>query len=292
MKKYLILTLTFLMLNGFAALSQEEEETTVVEEEEVVDEPIKGGCLVFRFTGSVNFGRDNFLTSGLSVPASISSGSNYGSSAPAILGDIINESDNSAVNMIGVEGRMFITDEIAVKLSGGAAIQRTPAQEYIQGYKAVGGVVGGVGNAGVIPEKLAVPKKTDFIFNTTIGGEYHFRKKNLSPYLGVAFPFYYVRKSQYDPTYKVDASNKQQPIQITDVGIRIAEMFGFGAQAVAGLDYYFKSNFYMGFEIKPFSFIYAYTAEYPAPGLPSAKASSSAYGIFTQPLFKIGFVFN
>ncbi len=47
----------------------------------------------------------------------------------------------------------------------------------------------------------------------------------------------------------------------------------------------------MGFEIKPFSFIYAYKAEYPAPGLPVAKTDSYAYGIFSQPLFKIGFVF-
>lgn len=282
MKKYLILTLTFLMLYGFSALSQEEEETTVVEEEEVVDEPIKGGCLVYRFTGSMVFGRHNFI-GGLSVPSSIRRGSNYGGSAPPLFGML--KDDKSAVSMAGVQGRLFITDEIAVKLAMAGGISRTPSQEYVQGFSPAGGV----GNAGVIPAKNQVNMDRQFAMYTSLGGEYHFRKKNLSPFLGVSFPFYYERRSIYNPKYTVSSSGV---INIVDVDTRHAELFGFGANLVAGADYYFKSNFFIGFEIEPFSFVYAYEASYPAPGIAAAKADTFGYGIFSRPLFKVGFVFN
>ncbi len=274
MKNILLLTFAFLMLYSFSIAQDTGGDPT--------------GSGSTKFTVSVMFGKDNFLD-GLSVPGSVTNWSTYGSSFNVAnrLKDLVN-TEASAINMVAIKARAFVTEEIAISLSGGARIVSNPSQEFIQGYHPALSVGG---NATIIPDKVAVPETTDFVFNASVGSEYHFRRGNFSPFVGIGIPFYYARKSAYDPTYKVEKVGTDVNIKITDVGVRISEMFGFGANITAGVDYYLKDNLYFGFEIKPFSFVYAYGSEYPAPGLPAAKSDAFAYGVFSQPFFKLGFVF-
>ncbi len=284
MKKILYSIVLLVMFNVAYAQEETKKVDEATADAENVDQA-KSSCAL-KYTASIMFGRDNFLGDvGLALPLPVPSGASYGTTrAIDALNDLMRGAA-SAVNMIGAKGRVFVTEEIAVSLKAAATGFRNPAQEFVQGFTLDGVDLGGA--EVVIPDKLAVPQATNFLFNLAVGGEYHFRKGNFSPFAGLSVPFYYARLSQYDPTFRVVNGMPQ----ITDIGVRVAEMFGFGANITAGVDYYLKDNLYFGFEIKPFSFVYAYSAEYPAPGLPAAKSAAYGYGVFSQPLFKVGFVF-
>ena len=73
--------------------------------------------------------------------------------------------------------------------------------------------------------------------------------------------------------------------------MRHVEGFGFGAQAVGGVDYYLMEGLYFGFEIKPVSYIYSYSAKYPAPGLEALEADNHTISFFSQSFLKVGFRF-
>ena len=78
---------------------------------------------------------------------------------------------------------------------------------------------------------------------------------------------------------------------VADVGPRHAEMAAFGGNAVGGVDFYLMEGLFIGFEIKPISYIYAYMLKYPAPGLPSLGSDTHTWSFMSQPMFKVGFRF-
>jgi len=112
----------------------------------------------------------------------------------------------------------------------------------------------------------------------------------LSPYAGLTIPFYYGRRSMYDPTIN-DALDPTDPGYIVDVGVRHGEIVGFGVQAVAGVDYYLMEGFYFGFELKPISYQYARLEQFPGPGLPTLQSNNTTFSFFSQTFLKIGFRF-
>ncbi|MEQ8575014.1 MAG: BT1926 family outer membrane beta-barrel protein, partial [Fulvivirga sp.] len=139
-----------------------------------------------------------------------------------------------------------------------------------------------------IPDYAAVDAENEAYITINLGGEYHFSSKyeRLFPYVGANFPFHYGRYTVFDPT----VSGGTNPV-ITDYGQRSAELLGFGIQAAAGVDYYLMEGFFFGFEIKPISFIYAYSTQIPAPGLEERQAETTTLSFFTQPFLKVGFRF-
>lgn len=243
------------------------------------------------FTGAILFGRGNFLNSGLVAPPL----PNYSGSTPtwtipgsAPFNNTVGaDNSNSVNNIVGVEARYFFTDKIALKLSGGAIIRNTPAQNNLPGVLDPNGP-----NAAWIPAYNAIVADNQADVNINIGGEYHFITKNkrLSPYVGLTVPIYYGRRSQYDPTID-DTKQPDDPGYIVDVGVRHAQLVGYGLQAVGGVDYYLMEGLYFGFEIKPISYVYSYTSTIPAPGLEPMKADNHTWSFFAQTFLKIGFKF-
>jgi len=238
-----------------------------------------------KFSVSILFGKGQTL-SGNNIPASpTTNGWSVNGLAPSASGISF---ENSLVNMTGAEFRYFVVENIAIKLSGSGIMRNTPMQENIPG------VIEGNINAAWIPDYEATKAENSFDANLSLGGEYHFKMANkLSPYLGVAIPFCYSRYSQYDPTAIVDITNPdiEQAVKITDVGMRHIEALGFGGQIVSGADYSLSESLYLGFEIKPFSYLYAINTKYPAPGLEARSADSHTFGFFTQPVLKLGIRF-
>ena len=284
MKKYILCTL---MLIGSMSLALAQDDDQVDGDQIGSDQegstdagyaPVAGD-----FSGAILFGRGLFLNLQLNnVPQSGGNRDGFwtvnGASPTAY--SIVND-QNSASNMIGGEARYFITNRIAVKLGGAAIFRNTPDQPNAPAPN--------VGTQQVIPDYAAVESINEAYMTVNIGGEYHFSSKyeRLFPYVGANFPIHYGRYTVFDPTVSGGTSN----IVINDFGQRSAELLGLGVQAAAGVDYYLMEGFFFGFEIKPISFIYAYSSQLPGPGLEERQAETTTLSFFTQPYLKVGFRF-
>ena len=273
MKK--IIALSFIFLCSLAISGQTTDEDDV---------KIEYRAQQGNFSFAVLFGRGNFFSSNLVAPPSPQGEWTIPGNAPNA--DFVSANNNDASNMIGVEGRYFITNNIALKLSGGAIIRDTPSRMNIESASDFSGD----NNQILIPNYAAVKSDEQVDINLNIGAEYHFESRfnRVSPYVGFTVPFYYARRSMYDPSIISGASG--QPV-IVDIGNRHLEVIGTGAQLVAGLDFYLLEGFYIGIETKPASYIYSYSGNSPGLGLEQLEADSHTSSFLAQNFLKLGFRF-
>ena len=232
-----------------------------------------------KFSGAILFGNGIYLAEP-AVPGSPTANDwTIAGEAPYASGI---SSDNQLTNMIGAEFRYFVTDKIALRFNGSGIIRKTPAFDYVEGLTpATSEIVDPASSAGWVPNYAATVMNNTLNINVSVGGEYHFATiAKLSPFVGVTVPFCYGRNSQYDPTVIGD--------KITDVGSRHIETIGIGSQLIAGADYNLTESVFVGLEIKPVSYLYAYNTKYPGPGLETRSAANHTLGFFTQPVFKLG----
>jgi len=253
----------------------------------------EGDAKTKKFSGAILFGRGVYLSEP-TVPASPGV-NDWTVSGEAPYAEGIS-TQNELTNMIGAEFRYFLSSKVALKLNGSGIFRNTPARENVQGVTPAtsGAVDASSPSAGWIPNYAATVMNNTINLNVSVGVEYHFvSTSKLSPYLAVMVPVCYGRSSQYDPTVSVNTakSDVSDAVTITDVGNRHIEQIGFGGQLVAGADYNLTESLFLGLEIKPVSYLYAYNIKYPAPGLESRKADTHTWGFLTQPVFKIGFRF-
>ncbi|MFO7743965.1 MAG: BT1926 family outer membrane beta-barrel protein [Psychroflexus sp.] len=236
------------------------------------------------FSFAVLFGRGNFFSSNLVAPPSPQGEWTVPGTAP--YADFVSANDNDASNMVGVEGRYFVTGNIALKLSGGAIIRDTPSRMNIESASDFSED----NNQVWIPNYAAVKSNEQVDINVNLGAEYHFdsRFKRISPYLGFSVPFYYARRSMYDPS--IISGSNEEPV-IVDIGNRHLEVIGAGAQLVAGIDFHLLEGFYIGIETKPVSYIYSYSTKSPGPGFEHLEADSHTFSFLAQNFLKLGFKF-
>lgn len=222
-------------------------------------------------TGAVIFGNGNFLD-----VAPAPSGSSVSGASPNF--NNVSTNKNSFVNMVGGEGRYFVSSAIALKLSGSAVFRNTPQRQNLPNVDGTSGLL--------MPNYDAVVGQNQADVNFNIGMEYHFATKNdrLSPWAGATIPYFYGKRSAYDPTVTSTG-------EAVSIGFAHTEQIGIGVQAAAGLDYYIAPGLYFGFEFKPISFLYAKSDKVPGPGYEHLQANSTAISFFSQPVFKLGFVF-
>jgi outer membrane protein W len=233
-----------------------------------------------KFSGAILFGNGIYLDAPVAPISPTATDWTVPGDAPNASG--ISLGSNSLTNMFGAEFRYFVTNKIALKFNGSGVIRKTPAVDNVSGS-----VDPASPNASWIPNYNSTVMNNTININVSVGGEYHFASTaKLSPYVGVMVPFCYGRNSQYDPTSNVDVS--VPAATITDVGARHTEMIGFGGQLVFGADYNLTESLFIGLEIKPVSYLYAYNTKYPGPGLETRSAETNTFGFFTQPVFKIG----
>lgn len=232
-------------------------------------------------SGAILFGRGNFLNN-TGVPRSAGTNPNWVVPGNAPQANMVSTNENSISNIVGAEMRYFLQSNMALKLSGGAIVRNTPARPNIPGGMNNGD------NATWIPDYQAVEADNSIDMNLNIGSEYHFSSKysRLFPYAGVTVPFYYSRSSMYNPTI----TEGENPT-IMDVGMRHVETYGLGIQAVGGVDYYLMEGLYFGFEVKPVSYIYAFSEKMPAPGLETLQADNHTVSFLSQTFLKVGFRF-
>lgn len=253
------------------------------------------------FTGAVLFGRGNYLNN-VSLPNSPGDNQFWTVFGGAPNATNINGNSNSITNIAGGEARYFIKDNIAVKLVGGFINRSTPALQNIQQFyvDSEGELQPGndpnTSNAVWIPSYSSIAEDQITELYITAGGEYHFpaRFKRLSPYVGLNLNYYNTRRVLYDPTVifpdsdGIDTDNINNLPLIIDVGQRQAKVNGWGFQLTGGADYYLLKGLYMGFEVRPVTFIHARSQQLPAPGLPVLEAQNTTWALFSQTHFKIG----
>jgi outer membrane protein W len=272
MKK--IIALSIILLGSLAANAQTTED----------DMTNEYAAQQGDFSFAVLFGRGNFFSSNLVAPPSPEAEWTIPGTAP--YADFVSANDNSASNMVGVEGRYFLTENIALKLSGGAILRDTPDRMNMESvsdwYEE--------NNQVWIPNYAAVKSDEQVDINVNLGGEYHFdsRFSRISPYAGFAVPFYYARRSMYDPSITTTADG--EPV-IADIGHRHLEVIGTGAQLVAGVDFHLLEGLYIGAETKPVSYIYSYSTKSPGPGFEHLEADSHTFSFLAQNFLKLGFKF-
>lgn len=131
----------------------------------------------------------------------------------------------------GLRFRYFVTENIAVRLSlGFSSSKRT--QNFFENE------IDNSGNSGTYVTKLGTT-------TIGIGGEYHFKgTEKLSPYAGLDINFGMGKATtegqQTDGAAWIATDYSEKSEQKTG---------GFGIGLVAGTDYYFAENFYLGVEL-------------------------------------------
>ena len=276
MKKYLILC--FILAFTLTSVNAQDKDSNHVCKTDSCNHGVKYAPTKGDFTAAMVFGRGAYLNEGLTVPSSY-----YSVSGDAPYANDVDANNNSITNMVGAEGRYYVGNKFALTLSGGAILRNTPSQLFIPAVTDVNGNV-------IIQAYDAVVADERVDVNATVGAQWLFNTKNnrLFPYLGVAFPFDYARRSLYDPTVTVDNSGNPT---IVDLGARHVDIAAFGVQAVAGVDYYIAKDVFFGFDIKPVSYTYAASVKSPGPGLLNLEAETDTVSFFAQFSAKIGFKF-
>lgn len=235
-------------------------------------------------SGAVLFGTGPYMSVPVPyAPEDYSNWTIYGS-VPYL--NFVENGENDLTNLIGIELRYFLTGNIAIKASGGAVTRKSPSVINMPGFMDPNSP-----NATWIPNYSSIEQRNYMDANLNIGADWIFTTKyeKVFPYAGLNIPILYGRRTFYDPT--ISFNDYGDPV-ISDISPRHGEAFGYGLQAVGGIDYYFAEAFYMGFEVKPVSWIYAGSKQYPAAGLPALKAESSTFSYFSQIYLKLGFKFR
>lgn len=235
-------------------------------------------------SGAVLFGNGPYLS--VPVPYAPQDYSSWTVSGSAPYMYLVENGENTLMNLVGIELRYFLTGNIAIKASGGAVIRKNPSVINIPGIMDPNSP-----NATWIPNYSSIEQRNSMDANLNIGADWIFKTKydKVFPFAGLNIPILYGKRTYYDPT--ITFSEYGDPV-ISDISPRHGEVYAYGLQAVGGLDYYFAEAFYMGFEFKPVSWIYAGSRQFPAAGLPALKAESNTFSFFNQVNFKIGFKFR
>jgi OOP family OmpA-OmpF porin len=273
MKKNIILSLVLFVSLSFVSVYGQDENSTVETSEDSIEGSVDNlfGPRKGDFTGRLLLGKGSYFN-GLNIPTDAN-----GAIYPNMPSALVSGNNNSAVNMIGVEMGYYLSNRWALTLTGGTILSNTPSQL-------------GIPAAGGLPEYAAVIADENINVNVTVGAQYLFKteSKKLFPFIGVSVPYNYARRSVYDPTINIDGGGAD----ITDLGVGHTETNSFGIQAVAGVDYYFTEEIFMGVRIVPMSYNYAYSSTLPSPGLPVLEADNFSASFFVQPSISLGFNFG
>jgi outer membrane protein W len=193
----------------------------------------------------------------------------------------VSTSDNSMMNMIGVEGKYFVTDQIAVRLSGMGIIDVTPAQTSVPGVTYYNTQLQNAGVSSIVlPAYNAIESKTTHRFTANVGGDYYFAvdSRRVCPYGGAMLSFNYGRHQYFT-------------LDDDDLGARFSETYGLGGSVVGGIDYYVAEGMFLGFEVKAFNYIYSVNKLAPVAGVEAYDANTHTISFLSNPVFKIGFKF-
>jgi hypothetical protein len=250
MKKLLIL-IAFLM---FVFVGQAQEDSLISKN---------------TFTVSVNFGVGSYI--GIDAPAPTLPYHRLSAPMTAWF---------SKTPILDVEGRWFVTDKWALKLTGALAYSYNPAYNSgLPGSADLDETAIGIGD---IPTYEAVPSSNNIQFAIGVGAEHYYATKSDRLFLRAGGEFVYA--------YGCVKENGDE-YSLTPTGASVGEAYAFRIAPVVGLDYYFTKQLFAGIDVRPVSYQYSVYGIRPQVGLPLLASDSHSFSFVAQPMIKLGFRF-
>ena len=201
---------------------------------------------------------------------------------------------NSLTNIIGFEGKYFLSDCWDINLQFSMDINLTPKKDYIEGEATVPDMI--------IPAQKYINAQATNNWYVGVGSNRYFKVSNprIHPYLGAALGFQMARIETSEPytgeTYADGADEGDDevgsglPTQVYLSGSRAGQMFGIKAAAVAGIEYSLAPGLVLGFQMQPVAYRYDVIQICPK-GFDKYNASHHNIKLFDMAVLKLGIRF-
>ena len=265
------------------------------------------------FDQSMNYLLPNYWSPTNQYPQVGLGGYGQQSSDPGVYLNLGNLNSNSLVNLIGIQGKYFLTDRWDVNLMFSMNINATPKKDYIDGDYTIE-------NMPIMASKYMEGRISN-AWNVAIGSNYYFNTKNerinlyvggllgwqmgrietTTPYTGEttynedALFIEDENDANYNSEYNVLGPNHDEDltgesVQLYTPNSRAGQIFGLKVAGVAGIEYSLSPGLILGFEVQPVAYRYDHIQICPK-GQAAYKVGHHNINFFATPNLKIGFRF-
>ena len=211
---------------------------------------------------------------------------------------------NSLTNILGFEGKYFLSDCWDINMQFSMDINLTPSKDYVEGdYSSVPDMI--------IPAQDYISARMTNNWYAAVGTNRYFKVSNprIHPYLGASVGFQMARVETTEPytgeTYSDNDGDgsidrfypntngedlDNLPTQVYVSGSRAGQMFGIKAAGVAGIEYSIAPGLVLGFQCQPLAYRYDVIQICPK-GFDKYNASHHNIKILDMPVLKLGIRF-
>lgn len=209
---------------------------------------------------------------------------------------------NNLTNILGFEGKYFLSDCWDINLQFSMDINLTPKKDYVEGDYTVEDMI--------IPAQKYINAQMTNNWYVGIGSNHYFKTSNprIHPYLGASVGFQMARIETSEPytgdTYLDDDLITDEegniiedaedigglPTQVYVSGSRAGQMFGIKAASVAGIEYSVAPGLVLGFQFQPVAYRYDVIQICPK-GFDKYNASHHNIKLFDMAVLKLGIRF-
>ena len=253
-------------------------------------------------------------------PIGLGGSSGNQSSDPGMYLNLGTLNSTNLVNLIGIQGKYFLTDRWDVNLMFSMNINATPSKDFIEGDNTISNMP--------IQDVKYMEGRIENAWTVAMGSNYYFNTKNerINLYVGGVLGWQMGRiatKSPYtgetftpsdegvtgddlsDPSLPSlptvpgddqsdittgDNASVEEDVQLYVPSSRAGQIFGLRVGAVAGIEYSIAKGLVFGFEVQPVSYRYDHIQICPK-GQAAYKVGHHSIGLFATPNLKIGFRF-
>lgn len=234
---------------------------------------------------------------GFDNPVGLPGGEGNQSGDPGMYLNLGKLNSNSLVNLIGIQGKYFLTDNLDVNLMFSMNINATPSKDYVEGDHSVPELP--------IQDVLYMEGRIENAWTVAVGSNYYFNTKNerINLYAGGVLGWQmgrieattpYTGETITDPSLGGDAGaddpENQESVQLYTPSSRSGQIFALRVGAVAGIEYSLAKGLVFGFEVQPIGYRYDHLQVCPK-GAAAYKVGHHNINFFATPNLKIGFRF-
>lgn len=233
-------------------------------------------------------------TEGFNVPVGLP-GTDFQSGDPGYYLNLGDLNSNTLMNLIGIQGKYFLTDRWDVNAMFSMNINATPSKDYIEGDHTVTELP--------IQDYKYIEGRIQNAWTVQLGSNYYFNTKNerINLYAGgvlgwqmgriqTSYPYTGETVIDEDMSEETDEDLKYESVQLYTPNSRAGQIFGLRVGAVAGIEYSIAKGLILGFEVQPISYRYDCIQICPK-GSAVYQAGHHSIGFFATPNLKIGFRF-
>ncbi|WP_299234953.1 BT1926 family outer membrane beta-barrel protein [uncultured Bacteroides sp.] len=222
-------------------------------------------------------------------------GTNFQSGDPGYWLNLGKLNSNTLMNLIGIQGKYFLTDRWDINAMFSMNINATPSRDYIEGDHSVPEFP--------IQDYKYIEGRIQNAWTVQLGSNYYFNTKNerINLYLGgvlgwqmgrieTSYPYTGETVIDEDMSEETDEDLNTESVQLYTPNSRAGQIFGLRVGAVAGIEYSIAKGLIFGFEVQPVSYRYDCIQICPK-GSAVYQAGHHSIGLFATPNLKIGFRF-